>query len=188
MLHYPCILLCSFLCSTSVTIQSEIYRMFRKCGTVGNIAFCFRSSERWYWTVEWPPHFPNLTPLDFCLWGHLKAKVHAVKVRMITIFKSEVSLSAVNHNTRQMTPFPCIGENFCFGLNGECIEHIIGQLCQNAVLPCLRNSMFSTKWLPTVCFCNLFICLLKLDLSLHYRYCSYYSGLIHSCHLIFLYI
>ena len=25
--------------------------------------------------VEWPPRSPNLTPLDFFLWGYLKAKV-----------------------------------------------------------------------------------------------------------------
>ena len=26
--------------------------------------------------VEWPPRSPDLTPLDFFLWGHLKAKVY----------------------------------------------------------------------------------------------------------------
>jgi len=25
--------------------------------------------------LEWPPRSPNLTPLDFFLWGHLKSKV-----------------------------------------------------------------------------------------------------------------
>ena len=25
--------------------------------------------------VEWPPRSPDLTPLDFFLWGHLKANV-----------------------------------------------------------------------------------------------------------------
>ncbi|XP_073493604.1 uncharacterized protein [Phyllobates terribilis] len=31
--------------------------------------------------VEWPPRSPDLTPLDFYLWGHLKAIVYAVKVQ-----------------------------------------------------------------------------------------------------------
>uniref|UniRef100_A0AAR2KFG9 Transposase Tc1-like domain-containing protein n=1 Tax=Pygocentrus nattereri TaxID=42514 RepID=A0AAR2KFG9_PYGNA len=31
--------------------------------------------------VEWPPRSPDLTPLDFYLWGHLKAIVYAVKIR-----------------------------------------------------------------------------------------------------------
>ena len=30
---------------------------------------------------EWPPHSPDLTPLDFCLWGHVKALVYSVKIQ-----------------------------------------------------------------------------------------------------------
>jgi len=30
---------------------------------------------------EWSPRSPNLTPLDFYLWGHLKAKVYQVKIQ-----------------------------------------------------------------------------------------------------------
>ena len=31
--------------------------------------------------VEWPPRSPDLTPLDFYLWGHLKSMVYSVKIR-----------------------------------------------------------------------------------------------------------
>ncbi|GBN18092.1 hypothetical protein AVEN_121599-1 [Araneus ventricosus] len=27
--------------------------------------------------VEWPPRSPDLTPLDFSLWGHIKGQVYA---------------------------------------------------------------------------------------------------------------
>ncbi|GBM96560.1 hypothetical protein AVEN_231637-1 [Araneus ventricosus] len=27
--------------------------------------------------VEWPPSSPNLTPLNFFLWGHIKGQVYA---------------------------------------------------------------------------------------------------------------
>ncbi|GBM52699.1 hypothetical protein AVEN_21458-1 [Araneus ventricosus] len=27
--------------------------------------------------VEWPPRSPDLTPLDFFLWGHIKGQVYA---------------------------------------------------------------------------------------------------------------
>ncbi|GBM31958.1 hypothetical protein AVEN_74255-1 [Araneus ventricosus] len=27
--------------------------------------------------VEWPPRSPDLTPLDFFLWGHMKGQVYA---------------------------------------------------------------------------------------------------------------
>lgn len=29
--------------------------------------------------VEWPPRSPDLTPLDFFLWGHLKTKIYATE-------------------------------------------------------------------------------------------------------------
>ena len=29
--------------------------------------------------IEWPPGSPYLTPLDFYLWGHVKALVYSVK-------------------------------------------------------------------------------------------------------------
>lgn len=32
-------------------------------------------------SVEWPPRSPDLTPLDFYLWGHLKQLVYAEKIR-----------------------------------------------------------------------------------------------------------
>ena len=31
--------------------------------------------------LEWPPRLPDLTPLDFFLWGHVKQLVFRVKVR-----------------------------------------------------------------------------------------------------------
>uniref|UniRef100_A0A669B5E7 DUF4817 domain-containing protein n=1 Tax=Oreochromis niloticus TaxID=8128 RepID=A0A669B5E7_ORENI len=37
--------------------------------------------------VEWPPRSPDLTPLDFYLWGHLKAIVYGVKIRDVQHLK-----------------------------------------------------------------------------------------------------
>ena len=37
--------------------------------------------------VESPPRSPDLTPLDFYLWGHVKALVYAVKVRNLVHLK-----------------------------------------------------------------------------------------------------
>ena len=31
--------------------------------------------------VEWPPRSPDLTPLDFFLWGHLQSKVYVTPPR-----------------------------------------------------------------------------------------------------------
>ncbi|XP_075710450.1 uncharacterized protein LOC142743511 isoform X2 [Rhinoderma darwinii] len=40
--------------------------------------------------VEWPPRSPDLTPLDFYLWGHLKAIVYAVKIRDVQQLKLRI--------------------------------------------------------------------------------------------------
>jgi hypothetical protein len=31
-------------------------------------------------TINWPPRSPDLTPLDFCLWGWMKSEVYRRKV------------------------------------------------------------------------------------------------------------
>ena len=31
-------------------------------------------------TINWPPRSPDLTPLDFCLWGLIKSEVYRKKV------------------------------------------------------------------------------------------------------------
>jgi len=31
-------------------------------------------------TINWPPRSPDLTPLDFCLWGLMKSEVYRRKV------------------------------------------------------------------------------------------------------------
>jgi len=31
-------------------------------------------------TINWPPRSPDLTPLDFCLWGSMKSEVYRKKV------------------------------------------------------------------------------------------------------------
>jgi hypothetical protein len=30
--------------------------------------------------VQWPPRYPDLTPLDFCLWEWIKSEVYKEKV------------------------------------------------------------------------------------------------------------
>ena len=40
--------------------------------------------------VEWPQRSPDLTPLDFYLWGHLKAIVYAVKIRDVQHLKLRI--------------------------------------------------------------------------------------------------
>ena len=31
-------------------------------------------------TINWPPRYPDLTPLEFCLWGLMKSEVYRKKL------------------------------------------------------------------------------------------------------------
>jgi len=46
--------------------------------------------------VPWPPRSPDLSPLDFFLWGHLKAIVYASPPRSLRQLRQ--SLVTVIHN------------------------------------------------------------------------------------------
>ncbi|CAH1966184.1 unnamed protein product [Acanthoscelides obtectus] len=42
----------------------------------------FQQDDRWTdrrGAIEWPPRSPDLSPLDFFMWGHLKSKIYATQ-------------------------------------------------------------------------------------------------------------
>ena len=51
-------------------------------------------SDRWIGRdgpISWPPRSPDITPLDFFLWGYVKDIVYRIKVRDITDLKQRIS-------------------------------------------------------------------------------------------------
>lgn len=44
--------------------------------------------------MAWPPYSPDLTPLDFFLWGYLKDKVYRTKPRTLAGLRREIELEA----------------------------------------------------------------------------------------------
>lgn len=50
-------------------------------------------------TVEWSPRSPDLSPLDFYLWGHLKAIVYSEKIRDLQHLRSRIQQAC-----QQITP------------------------------------------------------------------------------------
>lgn len=40
--------------------------------------------------VEWPPRSPDLNPLDFFLWGHLKSRVYATKPETLEVLRQRI--------------------------------------------------------------------------------------------------
>jgi hypothetical protein len=45
---------------------------------------------------EWPPRSPDLTPLDFFLWGHLKSKVYVDKPNSLEDLKRRIRVEMAN--------------------------------------------------------------------------------------------
>lgn len=41
--------------------------------------------------ISWAPRSPDLTPLDFFLWGHIKSNVYRTKVPNIEVLKERIS-------------------------------------------------------------------------------------------------
>ena len=49
--------------------------------------------ERWIGrdgTIPWPPHSPDITPLDFSLWGYVKGIVYRTKVRDVSDLQQRI--------------------------------------------------------------------------------------------------
>ena len=52
--------------------------------------------------IPWPPRSPDLSPLDFCLWGYFKNIVYAEKIRNIQHLQDRIT-SAIETVTRDIT-------------------------------------------------------------------------------------
>lgn len=78
--------------------------------------------------VEWPARSPDLTPLDFFLWGYLKSKVY--RTRPETIEELEQRITEVCRNITPET-YENVRQEFhnrlfmCQEVNGEHFEHLI---------------------------------------------------------------
>ena len=81
-------------------------------------------------TNKWPPRSPDLTPLDFCLWGLMKSEVYKKKVDardellvnildVITCIKERQD--ALRRTTRHV--FTRVAK--CIGVDGGIFEHLL---------------------------------------------------------------
>jgi hypothetical protein len=112
--------------------------------------------------VEWPPSSPDLTPLDFHLWGQLKAMMHQVKIQNIEHLKERITdvcayitadvLKRVRHERERHI-------RMCYQCNGVHIEHVL--YIRRPFSPCMETfESFCTytysqtpiqrHWMPTV--------------------------------------
>lgn len=78
--------------------------------------------------VEWPARSPDLTPLDFFLWGHLKTKVYATQPESLEDLRARIV-----RECRLVTPemFSNVRRRFqdqlyfCMEVNGGHFQHLV---------------------------------------------------------------
>lgn len=78
--------------------------------------------------VEWPARSPDLTPLDFFLWGYLKSKVYVNRPQNINDLKERI-----RQEIRRITPDVIINVQnefisrlgYCQIVNGQQFEHLL---------------------------------------------------------------
>jgi len=78
--------------------------------------------------IEWPPRSPDLTPLDFFLWGVTKQTVFAMKHHTIAELKNSI-VTALRSLPVELCEKVCrsVPERlqFCKSVNGGHIEHLM---------------------------------------------------------------
>ncbi|KYN06954.1 hypothetical protein ALC62_02077, partial [Cyphomyrmex costatus] len=73
--------------------------------------------------IEWPPRSPDLTPLDFFLWGHLKFVVYKTLPENINDLRQRIAIPA---NTFQYVHSEFQNRlYYCLANNGEHFEHLL---------------------------------------------------------------
>lgn len=79
-------------------------------------------------SIEWPPRSPDLTPLDFWLWGHLKTVVYNTKPADLMDLRTRIETACQQITPEQIGNVYKEAEQrlyFCMEVNGEHIEHLL---------------------------------------------------------------
>lgn len=79
--------------------------------------------------VEWPAHSPDLSPLDFYLWGYLKSRVYSQSPQDVTQLRTAITTAI-----RQISSdtYARVAEEakrraiICASKNGSHLEHVLG--------------------------------------------------------------
>ena len=80
--------------------------------------------------VRWPPRSPDLTPLDFFLWGHIKNLVYSTPPTTLEILKTRIREAFANIRIEQLQNV--VQENIyrvrkCNEVQGGYFENLIGE-------------------------------------------------------------
>lgn len=78
--------------------------------------------------IEWPPRSPDLTPLDFFLWGHLRSVIYKTQPASIEELKDRISRECRNISRETFRNVRKEFENrlyYCLNNNGNHFEHLL---------------------------------------------------------------
>lgn len=78
-------------------------------------------------TYQWPPRSPDLTPLDFFLWGYLKNKVYYMRVGSVNDIRNKIiqEIEEINNSNILQNVYSNIAKrlNLCLERNGSHVEN-----------------------------------------------------------------
>lgn len=94
-----------------IPLESRTNLFFQQDGAPAHNAIVVREylqnkfGNRWmgtYGAVAWPPRSPDLTPLDFFLWGHLKNEVYSTPPLSIQDLKNKIVIACAELKKEQI--------------------------------------------------------------------------------------
>jgi len=88
-------------------------------------------------TINWPPRSPDLTPLDFCLWGLMKSEMYRKQVdtrdeMLVNILDVIACIKERQDALRRTTRHVFTRVAKCIVVDGEILENFIIN-CTNSV-------------------------------------------------------
>jgi len=80
--------------------------------------------------IPWPPRSPDLTPLDYYIWGHMKILVYETKVDSRAALRDRIFAAAVHirnhpHNISSATESLLIRAENCIATGGGHFEQVL---------------------------------------------------------------
>jgi DDE superfamily endonuclease/Helix-turn-helix domain (DUF4817) len=79
-------------------------------------------------SIRWAPRSPDLTPLDFYLWGHLKNKIYKSEIKNIDDLKTRITeeIKSVSTETLNSVFLNIVKRmNLCIAVNGSHFEQLL---------------------------------------------------------------
>ena len=78
--------------------------------------------------VEWPPRSPDLSPMDFFLWGYLKSKIYRIPLQNLDELKESIRncMNEIPKTVLVKVQYECIRRMvLCMQQDGKHFEHIL---------------------------------------------------------------